>query len=306
MQRAALLIRPGPGWAAPLVGELHPGAYVAVLINDAHACLEARRVGLCVRDTLMVFLPGLQTASVLLLRMPLEHAVIEQAVTTGSGALHIDSARVYTDWKEADRPASWKASGHSAKPDATKIAAPPGVGISLHPAGRWPTNVVLVHGPGCHRIGTKRVRGTNLPGPERRSALGAMNDDGWQPKVQPLTTHTEPDGMETVASWECGVGCPVIVLDAMSGILKTNAGSITTTMASMSFHGGSGSARKVKSDNGGASRFYPQFESEAEMIRWIARLLGGELYQSPSGGGGRRRAGLALGAGCGKRASHAV
>jgi DNA modification methylase len=58
-----------------------------------------------------------------------------------AAALNIDGARIFTDWSE--RSDSWKRSGHSAKPDAKKIAAPPGNGIACHPLGRWPTNVLL-------------------------------------------------------------------------------------------------------------------------------------------------------------------
>jgi hypothetical protein len=29
-------------------------------------------------------------------------------------------------------------------------------------------------------------------------------------------------------------------------------------------------------DSGGASRFFPQFSGEAEMIEWFVRLLGGD------------------------------
>lgn len=58
-----------------------------------------------------------------------------------AAALNIDGARIFTDWSE--RPDAWKRSGHSAKPRAKKIAAPPGNGITCHPLGRWPTNVLL-------------------------------------------------------------------------------------------------------------------------------------------------------------------
>jgi len=67
----------------------------------------------------------------------------------GVGAINIDACRVPTDWNEPDRPASWKASGHTAKPSAEQIAAPPGTGIKCHQAGRWPASVVFSHSPEC-------------------------------------------------------------------------------------------------------------------------------------------------------------
>jgi site-specific DNA-methyltransferase (adenine-specific) len=71
--------------------------------------------------------------------------------------LNIDGCRVSTDWNEPDRPASWAQSAHSAKPEAEKIAAPPGVGMTLHPEGRWPTNAVFSHSEGCRRIGASDI-----------------------------------------------------------------------------------------------------------------------------------------------------
>jgi len=53
--------------------------------------------------------------------------------------------------------------------------------------------------------------------------------------------------------------CPVKALDEQTGELKTNPGQVTSEMASMGYHGGSGSTRQVVADSGGASRFFPQF-----------------------------------------------
>ncbi len=82
-----------------------------------------------------------------LLRKPLAGTVARNVLEHGTGALNVDGCRVATDWSE--RPESWKRSGHSAKPDADKIAAPPGQGINCHELGRWPSNVVLSHHEEC-------------------------------------------------------------------------------------------------------------------------------------------------------------
>lgn len=80
-------------------------------------------------------------------RKPLSGTIAANVLAHGTGGLNVDACRVATDW--SDRPESWKRSGHSAKPDACKIAAPPGNGITCHDAGRWPPNVVLTHAPEC-------------------------------------------------------------------------------------------------------------------------------------------------------------
>lgn len=86
---------------------------------------------------------------VLVFRKPLSGTLADNLLRHGVGAINVDGCRVGTDWQEPDRPASWAASGHSAKPEAEKIAAPPGVGMQLHPSGRWPTNAVFTHSAGC-------------------------------------------------------------------------------------------------------------------------------------------------------------
>jgi len=82
-----------------------------------------------------------------LARKPFKGTLVDNVLTHGCGCLNVDSCRVSTDWTE--RPPSWHASGHSAKPEADKIAAPPGIGIQCHPAGRWPANLVLSHDAEC-------------------------------------------------------------------------------------------------------------------------------------------------------------
>jgi DNA modification methylase len=81
---------------------------------------------------------------ILIFRKPLDGAIVENIRKWGCGAINIDGCRIFTDWQEPDRPDTWKASGHTRKPEAKKIAAPPGRGIQLHPLGRYPANVVFV------------------------------------------------------------------------------------------------------------------------------------------------------------------
>jgi len=78
---------------------------------------------------------------IIIARKPLIGILAENIRVHGTGALNIDASRIERDY--AERSESWKRSGHSAKPDAEKIAAPPGNGIELHPKGGWPSNVCL-------------------------------------------------------------------------------------------------------------------------------------------------------------------
>jgi hypothetical protein len=85
-----------------------------------------------------------------LVRKPLSGTTARNLLSHGTGAINIDACRIPTDWNEPDRPESWKQrSGFTKKPDAEKIAAPPGRGIVCHASGRWPANVVFSHPPEC-------------------------------------------------------------------------------------------------------------------------------------------------------------
>ena len=81
--------------------------------------------------------------------------------------------------------------------------------------GRWPAHLLLSHSPGC----------------------------------------TQEDGTETIERWECVAGCAVAVLDAQSGITKTNGGGGRISMG----YNGAACERVAISrsgDSGGASRFF--------------------------------------------------
>lgn len=86
----------------------------------------------------------------ILARKPLIGILADNLTQYGTGALNIDANRIPRNYDaEPDRPESWRKSGHSARPEAEKIAAPPGVGIDLHPGGGWPANVVFSHDTEC-------------------------------------------------------------------------------------------------------------------------------------------------------------
>lgn len=86
----------------------------------------------------------------ILARKPMMGTLADNLIEHGTGAINIDANRIPRNYDaEPDWPESWRKSGHSAKPDAEKIAAPPGAGIDLHPGGGWPANVVFSHDEGC-------------------------------------------------------------------------------------------------------------------------------------------------------------
>lgn len=265
---------------------LLPGAHV-VLVGDSPtwelSSLRARKVGLSVRDTVAsVTLKGL--TFYVLLRKEIEEATLpKQLLATGTGAINVDGTRIFTDWNEPDRPDSWKNSGHSAKPDAEKIAAPPGTGINCHPKGRWPANLVFVHTPKCKRKGAKKVKGSPTSKTFHDAYEGKSNTGflrGWSHSGN---QHSDPEGKEAVEDWDCALGCPVANLDRQSGergggFGKQYARREGTTWSNSSNKGG-GSRFKNDGrefgygDSGGASRFYKQFKDEWDLIRYLKVLV---------------------------------
>jgi DNA modification methylase len=135
--------------------------------------------------------------------------------------------------------------------------------------GRWPANILLTHSAGCQPAGTRRVRASHDVTIRRSSKDREGNNSaafGAESRVEGMkaTTHGDADGMETVQAWECVPGCPVVGLDAQSGISQAKQAKQAKPMKRQDneiFGKGLGSItlENTHTDTGGASRFYPQF-----------------------------------------------
>lgn len=260
-------------WNPPrLFDELLPGEHVVLLADKPTDGLAGRRFGLELRDTLFVVAPkGVSFAFIF--RKEIEGTVAENVLKHGTGALNIDACRVMTteslnggaytgdlrekttEWQNADR-SNGKGSGFRQ-----------GLGEYQQPSGRWPSNLVLVHGPGCRRDGTKTIRGTGggwngLGGDDARQVYGK----GWNPDG----VSRQGDGIEIVATWECS--CLVLNLDEQSGERPSQGRRVS---ASSLFSGlnAQPDADTGYGDQGGASRFFPQFGSEAAFLAWLRVLI---------------------------------
>lgn len=202
----------------------------------------------------------------ILARKPLAGTLADNLLRHGAGAINVDGCRVGTDWNEPDRPASWANSGHSAKPEAEKIAAPPGVGMVLHPGGRWPPNAVFSHSASCRLVGSEVVKanGGSVSG---ATALG--QGSGWNKhNNRPTPIHRED---ETVPVYDCAPDCPVRVLDQQSGILVSGKGNFKGASSKgyqpsvySTDNRPEGQQQVAYGDTGTASRFFPRFEWSGE------------------------------------------
>lgn len=215
---------------------LLPGAHLVLLSRDPLASLESRRRSLEVRDTLLVLGPnGARFA--FLFRVPCsEQTVAENVLRYGTGGLWIDGCRI-TYGKDQPTQEDWNSKGrggHSSHFDQMRGGlreAYKGGMISV-PTGRWPTNLVLIHGPACRLV--REV-------------------------------------------WTCQDGCPVAALDRQSGEVGSASGwpgSGGRFGQNGVYSQAAGATTQNYGDSGGASRFFPQFAGESELIEWLGRLIG--------------------------------
>ena len=252
---------------AETVAGLAPGSHVIVLTASPDATIGARKLGLEVRDCILV-VSARGNRFAFLLRKELEGTVAENVLKYGTGALNIDGCRVSTE----------ENLGRLNHTTSLFIAPPNGPRTILVDnstgKGRWPTNLVFLHGPECRRAGTKRVRAGHYPARRGRGGIGTTGHRG-----QDNLTETHDDGL--MPAYDCEPGCPVAALDQQSGTLKSGA-TLTShrraprTGASGIYGKDAGGAypRDWPGDSGGASRFYPQFESEAQLHEWLGKLIG--------------------------------
>jgi len=212
------------------------------------------------RDTILILLPGPEVMPIALHREPLDGTVIDTVLKYGHGGLNIDGCRVSTD-ESTLRPNS----GQGTVKEQWRMSVRPHVSGST--SGRWPPNLLLVHGPECRQVGTTEVA---APVINRFSdGMKPFGDGAGHPYEQ------SGGGTESVPVWECQDDCPVRLLDEQSGVTQS---AVRT--------GGDGAAydpsqenwrfRRVNggfTDTGGASRFFPQFASLDDAMAWLRKLI---------------------------------
>ena len=281
MSERALLIRAPTGeWARTAYESLLPGGYACVF-GSFHVALEAEDHGFVIRDCFQVL--GLVCFKVWLIRRPLSEATVtQQVLSTQTGALWIDGCRTHSGPSTGGSISGQSAFGQDSGWNAHENR-PTQIDRSMT-AGRWPPNLLLMHTPGCEMGGTQRV----LPGGggKARREKGVTckvaygGNIGRMPPGTPDLGYVDPDGLETILSWDCQPGCPVPVLDQQSRDMGMHgAGNKRPTLSGGPFIEGGWKKLLQNPDlygdahTGGASRFFPQFTSEAELDAWLTRLI---------------------------------
>jgi hypothetical protein len=187
--------------------------------------------------------------------------------------LNIDGCRVaatvgdYNHPGNSERRPFAKNSFNGAFDGSTKpTQAPPNA------AGRWPPHVLLTHHADCRCVGEKRVKGSGF---SRSRPPRSTGDVYGEHRPSEFRDHADPDGLETVAAWECVGGglCPVRVLDEQTAGLY-RAGNKGGTAKNMAGYSEGWPSRQTMQpsygDSGGASRFFPTFAwDEADFAPYL-------------------------------------
>ena len=284
MKRGLILQYPEPGWASEVIGQLYPGAYVAVF-GGYRTAVEAEDAGFTVRDCILSL--GESRHRIWLFRKPIEEKTVAmQLLKTGSGCIWIDGCRVRFRG-EGDKASALPGSMPRANrqgPFKTRDRTSENPEDYQNSGGRWPANFLLVHLPGCQLAGGTRIKGhTGYPnGPKGKSHHYSSSKRGIEVRPNAWVGHADAEGKETIAVWDCAPGCFVKALDDQSGELSVSGWAAAGKMLSASSAGygggwGTGSPRSLPNDRGGASRFFPQFANEAELNEWLTRLVQGKV-----------------------------
>jgi site-specific DNA-methyltransferase (adenine-specific) len=190
---------------------------------------------------------------VLVFRKPLEGTVAENFLKHGTGALNIDGCRVkHSSPEDFEKHKAGvdaiKARGGSMK-DSWKNSSDLSGANDVTSAGRWPPNLILEHAPWCRRV-------KNLPVPEVDPGL---------PEDLGKAIQTIEEGDAELGIWECVEGCPVKALNEQSGECRSAGDYPTTYSNGLGYHFTKSTQGPLYEDSGGASRFYPQFEGQAQV-----------------------------------------
>ncbi len=182
---------------------------------------------------------------ILVFRKPMDGTVAETVLEFGTGGLNIDGTRVkHSDASDFEKHKAMvdrlKEQGGSMS-DSWKNSSDLAGASEVKEGGRWPTNVLMTHAPGCKQRGAKKVPAAAPAGKpcgdeDRSRGVYGNGDPSSFVGNGSRVDYADEDGTETVGSWECAEGCPVRALDEQRG---------------------------YAGDSGTASRFFPQFEGQA-------------------------------------------
>ena len=155
------------------------------------------------------------TEPALLFQRPYVGKPLDCITTTGAGALNVAGCRI-------GHAGEQKETKRSPRKGSTFSEASGGLRNEEHTSasdnsdGRFPSNVILIHLPGCRIVGTKRVK---VDPQEERFGYAPTGTGTASGTIMTRrgTGNVDEDGFEEVEEWLCEEGCPVAALARQSG-----------------------------------------------------------------------------------------
>ena len=213
---------------------------------------------------------------------PPEGRMVDNVLRWGCGAVNVDASRIGTE----------KVYAHGYPGESlfcSKVSGTPDYHTNT---GRWPANLVLGHAPGCVRRGEKLVRGNGKPREGGFCAESNIFNNDEKYRTITCRPEVDPDGMETVADWDCVEGCPVRLISEQSGHLKSGAVSKRHKQAAEpgggkrtlggSWHSKTKTGEWEKSE-GTAARFFLQITPDPDPIFYCAKASRAERNRGLEG-----------------------
>ena len=235
---------------------------------------RARRAGLEVRDCLLILEPGNKARLGLLAKRETASTVVEGYVRQETGVLDLDRCRISSvgDHKRPLQPTK----------NARNVYGAQTAFMPTNAEGRFPANMIFMHGPTCTCEGTKKVKGGTAHKDNQKSkGTGIVYAGAWNPKgVSGTAGYTSEDGTEEVPNWICEPTCPVRILDEQSGLNCGASSTAKSIKGPTSFNRVENGPSSYISDvyhsdgrDGGASRFFKQVQEEGELDAYLNTLV---------------------------------
>ncbi len=254
---------------------LKPGGYLLAFsdtIKYHRLAVAVEDAGFEIRDSLHWSFgkdgkDGVQHRVIAMARKPLVGTVIETVLAHGTGAINIDASRVGSEERTYNLTMT---SGNFETTGGGKNR----VSGSATVSGRFPTNTVFTHSPGCSLVGTKTETMTGGYG-NGGIGMSEVGQDGGAGKG------AEWQQKETSSLvFECAPVCPVRTLDEQSGFSKSGKPRDDRGKGGIWSEGDGVPCGPQHGDQGGASRFFKQTEwttldtdKPLELITYLLRMV---------------------------------
>jgi hypothetical protein len=213
---------------------------------------------------------------IILARKPLsEKSVAENVLEHGTGGINVDGTRIATGdsleggaYAKNPTPRAGKDMWTMYRKGDTQCFKRGGAGEFKQPLGRWPSNLILQHKPGCRKIGTLVV-GKGDPVIDGEDRIGPVHE-GYQRPQASMFSHTVKGlrrtlGQETIDQWECIEGCPIRDLGAQSGTCLSTGPHPSSAKPTSKFRPAQGNYQPqgvLYDDTGTAARYFKQVQGK--------------------------------------------